>query len=154
MNVTVDLDNQCPEQWAPDQQVVADWLATAWQALAEDSKINVSVQVLGEAATATLNQQFRGKPGPTNVLSFPSHLPAFMTEFLEAKPLGDIVACATVIAREAAQQGKSTEAHWAHMLTHGFLHLNGYDHQTEDTAAAMESLEIAILERLGFTNPY
>ena len=154
MNVTVDLDNQCPGHWSPDPGLVAGWLDMALQALDSGHPCNVSVQVLDEPATAALNQQYRGKPGATNVLSFPSNLPAFMTEFLDAAPLGDIVACAPLIAREAEQQGKPLEAHWAHLLTHGFLHLKGYDHQTPADAGVMEGLEIAILERLGFANPY
>jgi probable rRNA maturation factor len=99
---------------------------------------------------AQLNQHYRGKPGPTNVLSFPADLP----ESLQLPLLGDIVICAPVVAREAVEQGKPAAAHWAHMAVHGALHLLGYDHICETEATEMEDLETAILATLGFPCPY
>ncbi|MES5951995.1 rRNA maturation RNase YbeY, partial [Cutibacterium acnes] len=91
----------------------------------------------------------------TNVLSFPAELPEGLPAGVRMPLLGDLVLCAPVVAREAAEQGKSLQAHYAHLLVHGTLHAQGWDHETSDAdAEAMEAREIAILTRLGFANPY
>jgi len=108
------------------------------------------IRIVDEAESQALNRQYRGVDRPTNVLSFPFEAPPG----IESNHIGDLVICAPVVEREAAEQGKPLEAHWAHMVVHGVLHLLGYDHQTDDDAATMETLEIAILGRLGFPNPY
>ncbi len=97
-----------------------------------------------------LNGQFRNKPRPTNVLSFPSDIPAE----LELPLLGDIVICAPVVRSEAAEQDKTLQAHWAHMTVHGSLHLLGYDHIDDDEAELMEALETRVLAGLGLPCPY
>lgn len=110
-----------------------------------------TIRVVDEQESAALNQAYRGRPGPTNVLSFPFEMPP------GAPPtglLGDLVICAPVVEREAGEQGKSVQAHWAHMVVHGLLHLLGYDHQQETAALAMEALETHILVQLGFDAPY
>ncbi|HLV78202.1 MAG TPA: rRNA maturation RNase YbeY, partial [Marinobacter sp.] len=94
--------------------------------------------------------QYRGKDKPTNVLSFPFEAPAGITMPLA----GDLVICAPVVALEAQQQRKQPVAHWAHMVVHGMLHLQGYDHIEDDDAEAMEALEVRLLSELGFANPY
>ncbi len=99
----------------------------------------------GDAMMRQLNHDFRGKDAPTNVLSFPSDVSGY---------LGDIAISLDTIAREASEHGKSVEAHLAHMLVHGLLHLLGYDHETQQEAERMESLEISILCGLGIDNPY
>lgn len=107
----------------------------------------VAVLLTDDEAVAELNQGFRGKAGPTNVLSFPA----------AANPeghLGDIALAYGVCAREAAEQGKSLEHHLAHLTAHGVLHLLGYDHETDGEAEAMEALERSILETLGVPDPY
>jgi probable rRNA maturation factor len=107
----------------------------------------VVVLLTSDEAVAELNQQFRGKAGPTNVLSFPA----------SANPenhLGDIALAHGVCAREAAEQGKSLEQHLAHLVVHGVLHLLGYDHETDGEAEAMEALERSILKSLGVPDPY
>ena len=100
-----------------------------------------------------MNNEFRGKNSPTNVLSFPAGeidgLPAGTD-----MPLGDLVVCTSVVNDEAATQGKGVEDHWAHMIVHGTLHLLGFDHETNAEAAVMESREIEILGAHGITNPY
>jgi probable rRNA maturation factor len=108
------------------------------------------VRIVDEAESAALNDRYRGKPEPTNVLSFPCESPPG----LALPHLGDLVICAPVVEREAREQGKPSEAHWAHMLVHGLLHLRGYDHQNEAEAETMEALESAILGQLGYPNPY
>ena len=155
MNVTVELQNDCPEDWAPGNDVMEHWLQLATGQTAQlDLPCLVSVRIVGEQDSSALNAQYRGKQRPTNVLSFPCTLPPGISTALGSNPLGDIVLCAPVIAQEARDQGKTLEAHWAHMLTHGFLHLQGYDHQTEVTAREMEHLETVILDGLGFPDPY
>jgi probable rRNA maturation factor len=107
----------------------------------------VAVLLTSDEAVAELNQRFRGKAGPTNVLSFPA----------SPNPenhLGDIALAHGVCAREAAEQGKSLEQHLAHLVVHGVLHLLGYDHETDGEAEAMEALERSILESLGVPDPY
>jgi probable rRNA maturation factor len=106
--------------------------------------------VVDEAESATLNAQYRGKQGPTNVLSFGFDSPPGV----DVPLLGDLVICAPVVVREALEQGKPGQAHWAHMTIHGVLHLLGYDHQTPEQAQIMEALEIAALADLGYADPY
>ena len=106
---------------------------------------------MDEAESADFNQRYRDKMGPTNVLSFPFEPPLGGQG---RRYLGDLVICAPLVAREAAEQGKSPEAHWAHLVVHGVLHLLGYDHLDEAEAQAMEALETAILGDLGYPPPY
>ncbi|MBL4819550.1 MAG: rRNA maturation RNase YbeY [Gammaproteobacteria bacterium] len=155
MNVTVDLEHDCPGHWAPAAEDIALWFNSANESIARDMpEISVSVKVISEQDSARLNKQYRGKDKPTNVLSFTSELPPDMTDILKFIPLGDIAICAPVVEAEARQQGKALNAHWAHLLTHGFLHLSGYQHDSKSSTEEMESLEIAILDTLGFPNPY
>jgi len=100
-----------------------------------------------------LNCEFRGQDKPTNVLSFPAGEIDGLPEDTEM-PLGDIVVCAAVVTDEAAQQGKKTGDHWAHMMVHGTLHLLGFDHENDADAEQMEGLEIQILTDHGIANPY
>ena len=133
----------------PTDAQIRRWLLTAMH-LAGIEPAEVTVRIVDEAEIGQLNRSYRGKDGPTNVLSFPLELP----DFVDERALGDIVICAPVVAREAREQGKSDAAHWAHMLVHGLLHLAGYDHQGDIQAARMESLESRILRELGFADPY
>jgi len=110
----------------------------------------VSVHIVGARAARTLNARYRGKHKPTNVLSFPG--PDLMPD--GERPLGDIVICAPVMAREAHAQRKSLTAHWAHITVHGTLHLLGYDHQQPGEARRMEALEVRVLGKLGIGDPY
>jgi probable rRNA maturation factor len=106
----------------------------------------VTARFVAEAEGRRLNREYRGKDNATNVLSFP----------YSAKPLhGDLVICAPVVAGEAKAQGKAVAAHYAHLLIHGLLHLQGFDHERgEAQAARMERKEISVLRALGFENPY
>ena len=110
----------------------------------------VLIRVVGQTESAQLNADYRGKSGPTNVLSFPFEPPPGVPSAL----LGDLIVCAEVVRREAREQAKPARAHWAHMIVHGCLHLLGFDHQDDDEAQRMEALEVEILERLGIENPY
>ena len=104
----------------------------------------LSIALVDDAKMATLNKYYREKDGPTNVLSFPADAPL----------LGDIVLSYETIKREASDKGVSFADHMSHLLIHGFLHLQGYDHQTHEEAAVMEALEITALEKLHIDNPY
>ena len=108
----------------------------------------LTIRIVGEAEGLQLNQHWRGARQATNVLSFPARAPACL------KLLGDIVICAPVVAREARAARLTPDAHWAHMVVHGVLHLLGHDHQQTDETLHMERLESGILERLGFDDPY
>lgn len=125
----------------------------AWaQAVLADGGGNVelTLRIVDETESAELNQAYRNVPGPTNVLSFPFEAPAEV-----ALPLiGDVVICAPVVRREASEQKKCPDAHFAHMAVHGVLHLLGYDHEEEGDAARMEAEERRILAALGFPDPY
>lgn len=112
--------------------------------------LELTIRVVDEAESAALNAQYRGKQGPTNVLSFGFDAPPGV----DVPLLGDLVICAPVVVREALEQGKPGQAHWAHMTIHGVLHLLGYDHQTPEQAQIMEALEIAALADLGYADPY
>jgi probable rRNA maturation factor len=109
----------------------------------------ITLRIVDELESQTLNRDYRGIDRPTNVLAF-SYDPAPGSDAL----IGDLVICAPVVAREAAEQEKPLEAHWAHVIVHGTLHLLGYDHQNDDEAREMESLEVKILAELGFPDPY
>ncbi len=116
---------------------------------------SVNVYIAGTEEIQQLNYQFRDKDQPTNVLSFPMQLmDEVVIDEMNMTMLGDIALCATVIKQEAQAQGKSIESHWAHMVIHGMLHLQGFDHTEQAQAEAMEQLEITLLDQLGFANPY
>ncbi|MEL0027228.1 MAG: rRNA maturation RNase YbeY [Perlucidibaca sp.] len=123
-------------------------------ALHASEPLELAIRLVGEDESRALNHDYRGKDKPTNVLSFPAELPEMVLSELDERPLGDLVICAPVVAREADEQGKALAAHWAHMTVHGLLHLLGHDHVEAVDAAVMEPLEIAILARLGWDNPY
>ena len=106
----------------------------------------ITIRIVSKQEGCHLNNTYRGKDYATNVLTFP------LTE--TPRLMGDIVICAPVVMAEAAAQNKSLEAHFAHLTVHGVLHLHGYDHETEPQAELMESLEITILQKLGYANPY
>ena len=106
----------------------------------------VTIRIVDAQEALALNSTYRGKDYATNVLTFP------LTETPHL--MGDIVVCAPVVVAEAAAQNKSLEAHFAHLTVHGVLHLQGYDHEIEAQAELMESLEITILQKLGYANPY
>jgi probable rRNA maturation factor len=126
------------------------WAITALNQLKTSGEI--SIRIVDRIEMTQLNFTYRQKNYPTNVLSFPADLPEAIRS---AHPLlGDIIVCAEVVNHEAEEQHKPLTAHWAHMIVHGVLHLLGHDHENDEEAIAMESLEIAIMQELGFANPY
>lgn len=125
---------------------VARWIR---HALAQDAEI--TVRIVGEDEGRQLNRDYRHKDYATNVLSFPADVP---DELLDIPLLGDLVICVPVVEREAREQGKTLEAHWAHLVIHGCLHLLGYDHLEDEEAEEMEALERELLAELGHPDPY
>jgi len=124
--------------------------AAAAMTHAPDAEVNVLFT--GDLEIAEINKEWRGKPQPTNVLSFPAE--DFPVPPGEAKPLGDIVLAFGTVAREAQEQGKTLPHHTQHLIVHGFLHLLGHDHEDDAEAEAMEGLERDILKGLGISDPY
>lgn len=125
----------------PNRSLLQKWMRAA---LRENAKI--TLRIVDEAEGRTLNHDYRHKDYATNVLTF---------KYSGAPQLsGDIVLCAPVVSREAQEQDISIEAHYAHLVVHGVLHLQGYDHMSEDDAAIMEKLETQIVTTLGYANPY
>lgn len=145
------IENQQDTFLIPSDAVLKMW---ASEALETAGDVQVSLLVVGEQESQRLNNEYRGKDKPTNVLSFPMEMPEEVQDTLDVKLLGDLVVCADVVEKEAAEQNKTSDAHWAHMLIHGMLHLQGYDHIDDDDAEKMETREIQLLKQLGFENPY
>ncbi|WP_455221604.1 rRNA maturation RNase YbeY [Kaarinaea lacus] len=155
MNAAVELDYQVEPAcslatYMPDEQAVNLWLQCVLGLVNYDKPVQFSVYIVSEKEITTLNSQYRHKNQATNVLSFPYEaLPG-----VDVPLLGDIVICADVVNKEAREQNKNAEQHWAHMIVHGALHLLGYDHIDDRDAQQMETMEIRILSQLGFSNPY
>ena len=146
--VYVDVMVNSTSTQLPEQTDLEQWVAAAVAQHRDEAE--VSVLIVDTEGGAELNEQWRGKQGATNVLSFPSDLPAELNLPL----LGDLIICAPVVEREAQEQSKALQAHWAHMMIHGTLHLLGYDHIIEAEAEEMEALETKILAELGYPDPY
>lgn len=151
MIVSIAVDDSGWDRFPGLEDMTRAAIAAAAKGIA-DENIEVAILFTGDDAVAKLNTEWRGKPSPTNVLSFPAE--DFPVPAGEARPLGDIVLAAGVVTREAALQGKTLPHHATHLIIHGFLHLLGYDHQDEGEAHEMETLEVAILKGLGISDPY
>lgn len=150
MTVEVQIATECSE--LPDTQTVTKWVELATD---QHKNAEVVVRLVDEEESAALNQAYRQKNGPTNVLSFPFEQPEGLpADALSNLTLGDLVICVPVVLSEAAEQGKAVLAHWAHMVIHGCLHLQGYDHIDSNDAQQMEALEIKLLDGIGIRNPY
>ena len=149
MTLELDLQIALDLPGLPAEADFRRWAEAALAGAGYTRDAELTLRVVNEAEGAALNETYRYKPGPTNVLSFPFAAPPE----IESALLGDIVICAPVVLREAVVQGKTPEAHWAHLVAHGVLHLLGYDHD-ETHAEVMESLEIRILAGLGYPDPY
>ena len=135
-NVIIDLQIACQHtDNLPTETQIQQWANAAIRPQTLEPEI--TIRIVDEAESHDLNLTYRGKDKPTNVLSFPFECP----DEVELPLLGDLVICRQVVEREATEQGKPLEAHWAHMVVHGCLHLLGYDHIENDEAEEMESLE-------------
>lgn len=149
MTVELDLQHASDAQGVPDREDFLVWCRAALNGYGKPAEL--TIRVVDEAEGRSLNHQYRGRDYATNVLSFPAELPEGL---LDIPLLGDLVICAPVVAREAAEQGKALQSHWAHLVVHGCLHLLGYDHVEEDEAAQMETLETGLLHGMGYPDPY
>ncbi|MEK2609894.1 rRNA maturation RNase YbeY [Pseudomonas shirazensis] len=134
---------------SPDDADFRRWCELALRQRTAGSEM--TIRLVDETEGRELNHTYRHKDYATNVLSFPADVP---DELLDIPLLGDLVICVAVVEREAAEQGKALEAHWAHLVIHGCLHLLGYDHIDDDEAEEMEALERTLLAELGHPDPY
>lgn len=148
MSITLDLQLASTSTDLPSTEQFQQWLDAA--ILPFQAEAEVTIRLVDNDESQQLNLTYRDKDYPTNVLSFPFQCPPGV----ELPLLGDLVICAPVVAKEAAEQNKPLHAHWAHMVIHGSLHLLGFDHINDDDAEQMEAEEITILQQLGITNPY
>jgi len=132
----------------PEQEMFENWVNAALKQL--DEECELSIRLVDEKESAELNATYRGKEGPTNVLSFPFDSPVPM----DPRLLGDLIICVPVVEKEALEQEKKLDNHWAHLVVHGCLHLLGYDHIEDEKAEIMETLEVTILQSLKIDDPY
>jgi len=153
MTAQVDIQFAVDDESVPGSDDITFWVGRAMRAAGRREDADVSVRVVNATEMQQLNSEFREQDKPTNVLSFPAGEIEGLPSDADV-PLGDIVVCAEVVRSEAKEQGKTAQAHWAHMVVHGTLHLLGFDHENESDAARMEGLEIQILTDNGISNPY
>ena len=152
LTLDVAVSYACPRKGVPAASSFRRWVA-----LALDSRIreaDLALRIVDEEEGRAFNRHYRGKDYATNVLSFPAERPPGLPKNAHFPLLGDLVICAPVVAREAAEQGKPLAAHYAHLTVHGCLHLLGWDHDNDADAQAMEQLEREILAGLGIDDPY
>ena len=150
LEVDLDVDPELAAAEVPDVGAFERWARATVAAVDDRPRAELSVRIVDLDEGRALNARWRDRDRPTNVLSFPADLPAELGIPL----LGDLVICAPVVVREAAEQGKAEADHWAHLVVHGVLHLLGHDHEIEAEAEAMEALERRVLAGLGIGDPY
>lgn len=148
MTLRIDVQVGGTRSGLPEVAKFRHWARSALAGRRREAEL--AIRIVDAAESRALNRRYRGKDRPTNVLAFPAELPPE----LELPLLGDLVICREVVEAEAVAQAKPPDAHWAHMVVHGTLHLIGYDHESDAEAAAMEALETEILGELGWPDPY
>ncbi|AKC87456.1 rRNA maturation RNase YbeY [Pseudoxanthomonas suwonensis] len=148
VRLDVSVNYAAPRAGVPAAASFRKWVAAALKGRIREA--DLAIRIVDAKEGRALNRHYRGKDYATNVLSFPAELP----EGVKLPLLGDLVICAPVVAREAAEQGKPAIAHYAHLTVHGVLHLLGWDHNNDKDAEAMEQLEREILAGLGLPDPY
>ena len=146
-DISVETDGSAASETL-GQFPVTDWCINALLDFVEGA--SVDIRIVGEQEMANANRQYRGRNGPTNVLSFPAEL----HPEVDSPLLGDLLICAALVEREAGEQGKSVGHHLAHLVTHGTLHLLGFDHEIGPDAEIMEAEEVRLLARIGVSDPY
>ena len=152
VRLDVGVSYALPRTGLPSSVSFRKWVAAALKGRIREA--DLAVRVVDEKEGCSLNHHYRGNDYATNVLSFPAEMPQGLPKGVKMPLLGDLVICAPVVAREAAEQGKSLSAHYAHLTVHGTLHLLGWDHEDDKEADAMEQLEREILAELGIDDPY
>lgn len=154
LSLSLQQDFQAPEL-VLKRAYIKKVIETTLRYIDVDQDCEIGIACVDNDESHKLNLEYRQKDKPTNVLSFPSDLPEEVLPLLDAWPMGDLVICIPVVLQEAIDQNKTAIEHFTHMLVHGVLHLMGYDHETSEAdAEEMEALEIKILAKLGFDNPY
>jgi len=165
MKVIVDLQLASQVTNTPSIEQCEQALKEVLAVVGVDETKECTLRIVDEEESAQLNEQYRGKSGPTNILSFPFESPPscdlsllenglIESELLEVELLGDLVICAPQVLKESQQQHKKPLHHWMHLMIHGGLHLLGYDHENEKDAEIMEKLECKAMDNLGYPNPY
>ncbi|MCU7819580.1 MAG: rRNA maturation RNase YbeY [gamma proteobacterium symbiont of Lucinoma myriamae] len=157
-------DSACASDSIPDNEKIEFWVRQALSIEAQqkknhhqsvNSEYELTIRIVDKDEIQSLNKTYRHKDKATNVLSFPyEDFPFDAPVEIQLPLLGDLVICHDIVVEEAQQQNKTVEAHWAHMVVHGVLHLKGYDHINDDEAQEMEALEIEILKKLTIADPY
>lgn len=148
MSIELELQIASNAKTLPHPAQFREWIGNTLDA--EHDNVELTIRIVDIEEMTELNETYRKKQGPTNVLSFPAQIdPNF-----DVSLLGDIIICAPVVQQEAADADIDLIAHWAHMVVHGTLHLLGYDHINPDDADVMESIETKILTELGYPAPY
>ena len=158
MKLYLDLQNTISSDTVPDKDAIELWAKLTLSEIKQDKDCELTIRIVDKEEIQMLNKTYRHKDKLTNVLSFPYEgFPVNTQEIAdeaESTFLGDIVICHDVVVEEADQHNKTITAHWAHMVVHGVLHLQGYDHIDDNEAELMESLEVLILNKLHFADPY
>ncbi|GMQ92186.1 MAG: rRNA maturation RNase YbeY [Gammaproteobacteria bacterium] len=149
MKVQLNVQNVSTSGHVPETVQLLQWAEAALSEIDENT-VELGVRIVDENESAELNSRYRKKQGPTNVLSFSYEDPPGASSNI----LGDLVICAPIVQDEAREQNKNPDAHWAHMVVHGIMHLRGYDHEQDDDAEIMQNKEAQLLKTLGYPNPY
>ncbi|WP_279363637.1 rRNA maturation RNase YbeY [Xanthomonas sacchari] len=152
VRLDVGVSYALPRAGLPAAPSFRKWVAAVLKGRIREA--DLAIRLVDDREGRALNQHYRGKDYATNVLSFPAELPEGLPKGVKLPLLGDLVICAPVVAREAAEQDKPLNAHYAHLTVHGVLHLLGWDHEDDKEAEAMEQLEREILADLGVSDPY
>ncbi len=150
MSSHIDLQKACTAPFPVDEKKLLSWAKLALERFNKAAELTLRFVDIEEITE--LNHLYRQQNKPTNVLAFPSSIPDHIQ--LDINFLGDVIICPTVLELESQAQQKPLEAHWAHIIIHGILHLLGYDHIEEAQAKSMEAIEIQLLAELGFADPY
>ncbi len=150
MSLEIQLSSSLADNvYVPSEELFATWVDSVLRKQSID-EAELFIRIVDKVESQHLNKDYRDKDTPTNVLSFTLDVP----ECVIPRMLGDLVICAEVVVAESQAQNKPRDAHWAHMVVHGVLHLLAFDHKTDEQAQQMEGLETEIMQGLGFTNPY
>jgi probable rRNA maturation factor len=147
VSISIDVQIASKSTDIPDRKKIVAWVQTCLDSMKENAEL--TIRIVDEPEITELNRRWRGIDNATNVLSFPAGENVVVPNLL-----GDIVICAPVVEKEAVEQQKNSDAHWAHMVIHGILHLLDYDHENNKDAQIMESIEIEKLAILDYPNPY
>ena len=149
MKVQLNVQNVSASKHVPGSAQLLQWAEAALSEFDEDV-VELGVRIVDEDESAELNSRYRKKQGATNVLSFSYEDPPGASSNI----LGDLVICAPIVQQEAREQNMSPEAHWAHIVVHGIMHLCGYDHEQDNDAEVMQDKEAQFLKTLGYPDPY